>query len=234
MVDQTGRRYGNECLPYDRFGRIMAEAPERIPSWFVFDNSEGGRLPAIAMPEGDPADHLAAGTWVTADTIDGLATAIGVDPAVLTETVERFNGFAAAGVDKDFGRGEDEYDTFFAGGSGPNKALTPVERAPYFAARFVLSDLGTKGGLVTDEAGRVLDEATGSPIPGLYATQQLGRVGLRVALPGTRRTARCGDGVRLARGSRPGGPVAQVRPLRRRGARAPSRTPCPGPAPARG
>ena len=170
MVDQTGRRYGNECLPYDRFGRIMAEAPERIPSWFVFDNSEGGRLPAIAMPEGDPADHLAAGTWVTSETIDGLATAIGVDPAVLTETVERFNHFAATGVDKDFGRGEDEYDTFFAGGSGPNKALTPVERAPYFAARFVLSDLGTKGGLVTDEAGRVLDEATGSPIPGLYAT----------------------------------------------------------------
>jgi 3-oxosteroid 1-dehydrogenase len=89
---------------------------------------------------------------------------------VLTETVERFNRFAAAGVDKDFGRGEDEYDTFFAGGSGPNKALTPIERAPYFAARFVLSDLGTKGGLVTDEAGRVLDAATGSPIPGLYAT----------------------------------------------------------------
>ncbi|RHW26732.1 FAD-dependent oxidoreductase [Nocardioides immobilis] len=170
MVDQTGRRYGNECLPYDRFGRIMAEAPERIPSWFVFDNREGGRLPAIAMPEGDPADHLAAGTWVTADTVADLARAIDVDPAVLTATVERFNGFAESGVDEDFGRGEDEYDTFFAGGTGPNKALTPIDQAPYVAARFVLSDLGTKGGLVTDEAGRVQDAATGRPIPGLYAT----------------------------------------------------------------
>jgi 3-oxosteroid 1-dehydrogenase len=170
MVDQSGRRYGNECLPYDRFGRIMAEAPERIPSWFVFDNREGGRLPAIAMPEGDPAEHLAAGTWVTAASIEDLATAIGVDPAVLTETVDRFNGFAEAGVDEDFGRGQDEYDTFFAGGTGPNKALTPVDQAPYFAARFVLSDLGTKGGLVTDAAGRVADAATGEPIPGLYAT----------------------------------------------------------------
>lgn len=170
MVDQTGRRYGNECLPYDRFGRIMAEAPERIPSWFVFDNREGGRLPAIAMPEGDPAEHLAAGTWVTAESIEDLAAAIGVDPAVLTETVDRFNRFAEAGVDEDFGRGEDEYDTFFAGGTGPNKALTPVDQAPYFAARFVLSDLGTKGGLVTDAAGRVADAATGDPIPGLYAT----------------------------------------------------------------
>lgn len=170
MVDQTGRRYGNECLPYDRFGRIMAEAPERIPSWFVFDSREGGRLPAIAMPEGDPADHLAAGTWVTAGTLAELATEIDVDPAVLTTTVERFNGFAASGVDEDFGRGEDEYDTFFAGGSGPNKALTPVDQPPYVAARFVLSDLGTKGGLVTDEAGRVLDAATGAPVPGLYAS----------------------------------------------------------------
>jgi len=170
MVDQTGRRYGNECLPYDRFGRIMAAAPERIPSWFVFDDREGGRLPAIAMPEGDPADHLAAGTWVTADSIADLATAIGVDPAVLTATVDRFNGFAGSGVDEDFGRGEDEYDTFFAGGTGPNKALTPVDRPPYVAARFVLSDLGTKGGLVTDSAGRVLDAATRAPIPGLYAT----------------------------------------------------------------
>ena len=65
MVDQTGRRYANECLPYDRFGREMAKAPERIPSWYVFDSREDGRLPAIAMPEGDPAAHLAAGTWVT-------------------------------------------------------------------------------------------------------------------------------------------------------------------------
>ncbi|MDZ5622582.1 FAD-dependent oxidoreductase [Nocardioides sp. HM23] len=170
MVDQTGRRYANECLPYDRFGRIMAAAPERIPSWFVFDNREGGRLPAIAMPEGDPAEHLAAGTWVTAESIEDLAEAIGVEPAVLTETVGRFNGFAAAGVDEDFGRGEDEYDTFFAGGTGPNKALTPIDQPPYYAARFVLSDLGTKGGLVTDSAGRVLDAATEAAIPGLYAT----------------------------------------------------------------
>ncbi|MCL2613218.1 MAG: FAD-dependent oxidoreductase [Nocardioidaceae bacterium] len=168
MVDSTARRYGNECLPYDRFGRIMAQAPERIPSWFVFDSREGGRLPAIAMPEGDPAEHLAAGTWVRADTIEELAVAAGLPADVLAETVDRFNGFAATGKDEDFGRGEDEYDTFFAGGGDPSKALVPVDQAPFYAARFVLSDLGTKGGLVTDAAGRVLD-GEGSPIPGLYA-----------------------------------------------------------------
>ncbi|MCW2781766.1 MAG: fumarate reductase/succinate dehydrogenase flavoprotein domain protein [Marmoricola sp.] len=169
MVDATGRRYANECLPYDRFGREMAKAPERIPSWFVFDSAEGGRLPAIAMPEGVPAEHLAAGTWVQADTIAELAGLIGVPAGNLVETVQRFNGFAATGTDDDFGRGNDEYDTFFAGGAGPNKALAPVEQGPFFAARFVLSDLGTKGGLVTDVAGRVL-RPDGSTIAGLYAS----------------------------------------------------------------
>jgi 3-oxosteroid 1-dehydrogenase len=168
MVDAHGRRYANECLPYDRFGRLMAQADDRVPSWFVFDSREGGRLPAIAMPEGDPADHLAAGTWRQADTLAELADGIGVPADELAATVERFNGFAATGVDEDFGRGDDEYDTFFATGEGLNKALVPLDAPPYFAARFVLSDLGTKGGLVTDGAGRVL-RTDGAPIPGLYA-----------------------------------------------------------------
>lgn len=169
MVDADARRYGNECLPYDRFGRVMAQAPERVPSWYLFDSREDGRLPAIAMPEGDAAAHLAAGTWVRADSLAELAAATGLDADALAATVERFNGFAATGVDADFGRGDDEYDTFFAGGEGPNKALTPLDRPPFYAARFVLSDLGTKGGLVTDARGRVLDHA-GTAIPGLYAT----------------------------------------------------------------
>jgi 3-oxosteroid 1-dehydrogenase len=168
MVDQTGRRYANECLPYDRFGREMAKAPERIPSWYVFDTREEGRLPAIAMPEGDPAAHLEAGTWVSAATVAELATAAGLPVDALVETVERFNDYAEKGVDEEFGRGEDEYDTFFAGGHGPNKALSPCDAPPYYAARFVLSDLGTKGGLVTDAAGRVL-RGDGTPIAGLYA-----------------------------------------------------------------
>jgi 3-oxosteroid 1-dehydrogenase len=167
IVDQGGRRYANECLPYDRFGRAMAAEPGRIPSWFVFDSREGGRLPAIAMPEGLPEEHLAAGTWVRAESLEELAERL--DLPDLVGTVARFNGFAERGIDDDFGRGSDEYDTFFAGGDGPNKALVPLEQAPYFAARLVLSDLGTKGGLVTDARGRVL-RPDGGVIAGLYAT----------------------------------------------------------------
>lgn len=168
VVDGNGRRYANECLPYDQMGRQMAAAPERIPSWVVFDARSDGSLPAISLPGGRPEDHLAAGTWVSAGSVEELAERIDVPPAELAATVERFNTFAASGVDEDFHRGEDQYDRFFAAGDGPNPALVPLDTAPYYAARLLLSDLGTKGGLRTDTAGRVLG-GDGSPLQGLYA-----------------------------------------------------------------
>lgn len=163
VVDGRGRRYANESLPYDQFGRQMAADPVRVPSFLVFDASSGDRLPAISLPGGTAAEHLAAGTWVRADSLDELAERLGLPASGLRETVARFNALAAAGTDDDFGRGHDEYDRYFA-----EAALVPVENPPFLAARLVLSDLGTKGGLVTDTEARVLDTA-GRPLPGLYA-----------------------------------------------------------------
>ena len=50
---------------------------------------------------------------LSADTLAGLATKIGIDPARLQATVEKFNGFARAGVDGDFGRGNSAYDRYY-------------------------------------------------------------------------------------------------------------------------
>ncbi|WP_248964143.1 FAD-dependent oxidoreductase [Sphaerisporangium perillae] len=169
IVDGTGARFANESLPYDRMGREMAAAPGRIPAYLIFDSRFGGRLPAISLPALPAEEHLRAGTWVRAGDLEELAGRLGVPPEALTATVERFNGFAARGVDEDFHRGEDPYDRFFTGGSeSPNPCLVPVDRPPYYAARVVLGDLGTKGGLRTDPDGRVLDRDD-RPIPGLYA-----------------------------------------------------------------
>ncbi|MER2138232.1 MAG: FAD-binding protein [Arthrobacter sp.] len=171
MVDAAGKRFANESLPYDRMGRIMAAEPAaRIPSWIIFDSRFGGELPAIMRPDNTaPAEHLAAGTWVQADSLEELAERTDLDPQALTATVTRFNGFAQTGVDEDFHRGEDPYDLFFAvPGAGPNPALVPLAEPPYFAARVVLSDLGTKGGVRTDNDARVLT-SDGDPLPGLYA-----------------------------------------------------------------
>jgi 3-oxosteroid 1-dehydrogenase len=44
-----------------------------------------------------------------------------------------------------------------------------LEKPPFYAVEFYPRDVGTCGGLVTDEHARVLT-TQGKPIPGLYAT----------------------------------------------------------------
>ena len=176
VVDGAGRRFANESLPYDRMGRAMAAAhagTPGAPACLVFDSRWDGALPAITVPPGRPEEHLAAGTWVRADTLPELAARLGMPADELARTVDRFNAFAASGTDEDHGRGEDPYDLFFAERgpartSGPNPCLVPLDRPPYYAARLVLADLGTKGGLRTDTSARVLDTRD-RPVPGLYA-----------------------------------------------------------------
>jgi 3-oxosteroid 1-dehydrogenase len=94
-----------------------------------------------------------------------LASAIGVPQANLEATVGRFNELVAGGLDADFGRGNEAYDCAFSGGKPP---LVAIDKPPFHAAAFGLSDLGTKGGLRTDAHARVLN-ASRQPIPGLYA-----------------------------------------------------------------
>lgn len=172
MVDDAGARFVNESLPYDRCARAMIEHGAEV-AHLIFDSSEGGILPAFAIPEVAAAEHLAAGTWVAAPTIEGVAERIGVASDALRATVDEFNRFAADGVDEAFHRGEDAFDLFFCppgdGNDRPvNPALRPIVKPPFYAARIVVSDLGTKGGVRTDIDARAL-RSDGSPIEGLYA-----------------------------------------------------------------
>jgi 3-oxosteroid 1-dehydrogenase len=50
----------------------------------------------------------------------------------------------------------------------PNPTLAPLERAPFYAFPIYPGDIGTSGGLMTDEYARVLD-ADQQPIARLYA-----------------------------------------------------------------
>jgi 3-oxosteroid 1-dehydrogenase len=112
---------------------------------------------------------VSAGLLVEAPTLESLAAKIDIDPVRLGATAERFNGFARTGVDQDFGRGRTVYDNYYGDPRvKPNPNLGPLEKAPFRAVRVYPGDLGTKGGLRTDEHARVLRE-NGTAIPGLYA-----------------------------------------------------------------
>lgn len=171
FVDAHGDRFVNESLPYDRLGRIvidrMSEGRVRLPYWMIYDDREGERPPvgSTSVPMGQTEDYSNAGLWRSADTLEELAEKIGLPADRLAATVKQFNSFATSGADEDFHRGDEPYDRFFTGGSSP---LVPIEKGPFHAAAFGISDLGTKGGLRTDPSARVLD-VSGDVIPGLYA-----------------------------------------------------------------
>jgi len=142
-----------------------------IPAWLVFDQRYRDRYVFAGLPphRALPRRWYEAGALVRAGDLAGLARAAGVDADGLVKTVTRFNEFAAAGRDEEFGRGDSAYDRYYGDPRvRPNPNLAPLTRPPFYAARLVPGDLGTKGGLRTDERARVLRE-DGTVIPGLYA-----------------------------------------------------------------
>jgi 3-oxosteroid 1-dehydrogenase len=172
IVDQTGQRYMNESESYIDIGHDMLardRVAPAIPSWLVTDRRHGRRYLNTFLIGAGGRWARENGSVVQAPTLEELADALGIDRVVLRATIERFNGFARAGVDRDFQRGRTAYDRYYGDPTvRPNPNLAPLEVGPFTAYRIVPSDLGTKGGLVTDEHARVLD-AAGAVIPGLYA-----------------------------------------------------------------
>ncbi|MEU2092125.1 3-oxosteroid 1-dehydrogenase [Nocardia beijingensis] len=175
MVNHAGERFVNESAPYVNVVHTMYEQEAagvgHIPAHFIMDQRFRdrylflGNFPKRPLPQ----KYLDAGIIRQAGTLAELAAKIGVPPAALAATVERFNGFARAGRDEDFRRGDSAYDRYYGDPTvRPNPCLAPLEQGPFYAVEMVPGDLGTKGGLVTDEHARVLD-SDDQPIPGLYA-----------------------------------------------------------------
>jgi 3-oxosteroid 1-dehydrogenase len=170
VVDSRGDRYTNESASYIDFGHAMLERDKSvpaIPSWLIVDVRHRRRYLFNAFLTGTKKMR-AAGTVRSAPTIEELAGVLGMEPARLRATVDRFNGFARRGVDEDFGRGRTAYDNYYGDPRvKPNPNLGPLEKGPFTAVQLVPGDLGTKGGLLTDADARVIG-ADDAPIPGLY------------------------------------------------------------------
>ncbi|MBM3678002.1 MAG: FAD-binding protein, partial [Actinobacteria bacterium] len=173
IVDQSGERFVNESASYVDVGHAILERDRltpAIPSWLIMDARHRRRYAFGAFPPGrTPKAAIGSGFVVKAGSIAALAAATGIDGDGLRRTIDRFNGFARTGVDEDFRRGSNVYDTYYGDPRvRPNPNLGPIGNAPFWAVKVFPGDLGTKGGLVTDVDGRVL-RPDGSAIGGLYA-----------------------------------------------------------------
>lgn len=171
-VDSGGRRFCNESNSYVEVGKAMY-ANKAVPCWMIFDEGYVRRYVAGTNPvkrEHLPPQLVESGAVKRAETLTDLARQIELPAEELVRTVQRFNRFAAKGLDPDFGRGQSAYnDCLGDPGYRPNAAVGPLDRAPYYATRVLPADVGTCGGVITNEYAQVLDEQD-RVIEGLYAT----------------------------------------------------------------
>ena len=131
-------------------------------------NAHAGCSWANLMPEEvggylwsqDNQAELDRGWIIKGDTLADIAGSIGVDPAKLEATIEKYNADCAAGHD-DFGRSADK--------------MQPLGDGPYYAIELSLSVIYSIGGLTTDELGRTLSWRD-EPIPRLYSAGNIGQV----------------------------------------------------------
>ena len=170
MVNRSGRRFCNEAANYSALGGVFHQFDPatydyaNLPAFLIFDAQYAARYPLGTRQPGQPMPE-----WVKrADTLEGLAAQIGLDPVALEQTVARFNAHADAGHDPDFGRGTSAYDHFYGDRSREGTAVTlgAIREAPFYAVEIASGLLGTNGGPRTDGQARILGH-DGAPIPGL-------------------------------------------------------------------
>lgn len=160
MVNREGRRFIDETIEYSVLAAVLDEQPGQ-DCFAIFD--EASRLaskttqyrPAPNWTADRLLDHVEAGTLVSAPTLEALAERLGLPPARLATTADRYNALAGAGNDEDYFK--------------PGAMLRPVREGPFYAAHIragIICWTGT--GIRIDTRARVLG-ADDRPIPGLYA-----------------------------------------------------------------
>jgi hypothetical protein len=108
----------------------------------------------------DNSAELAKGWIKKADTITELAGKIGLDPAAVEDSVNKWNGHYAAGKDTEFGR---------------TRMLSPVEAPPFYAMELSPVFLNTQGGPRRNGRGQIV-RPNGEAIFRLYSAGELGSI----------------------------------------------------------
>ncbi|WP_302397750.1 FAD-dependent oxidoreductase [Eggerthella sinensis] len=147
IVDALGHRFAREDDVNAAANACYTE--ERGYWWTVFGKqlTESSQSRSIAEVTSKNAKRL-IGPF---DTLDELAAGMGISADVLNDTFDRYGEFAKAGKDDDFGR------TMF---------LEELE-GPYYALKQVPQRYKTRGGVKTDQTGRVLS-VVGAALPNVY------------------------------------------------------------------
>ena len=150
LVNQQGLRFTNELLTRDAVSAAEL-AQEGQYAYILFDQNLRDHLKAIEK-------YVKAELTVQADTIEGLAEQLGIDPATLAKTLADWNEIVKNQRDPDFGRT-----------TGMNADLTTP---PYYAIKIAPGIHHTMGGVKINTAAEVIN-TEGKVIPGLFAAGEV-------------------------------------------------------------
>ena len=159
-VAGSGQRFVREDEPsVDARERALLALPD-MTFWAMFDDGIRRDAPnffttaewdAVAPRFNDRADYRSA------DTVEGLAGAIGVDPTALTATVDAYNDALVKGAPDPLGR---------------KHRPRPLSEPPFYAVRHRGWSIVGFAGLGVDGMLRIVN-ADGRPITGLYAAGEV-------------------------------------------------------------
>lgn len=153
MVDTNGKRFVNEVGSRDE----LAQVAINVGGFFYLIADDKIKETAYNTNQEKLDQQVAVGTLFRDDTIEGLASQIGIDPAVLADTVAKYNSYVDAGEDPEFHKSA--FD------------LKVVE-APFYATPRKPAVHHTMGGLKIDPETRVIN-SDGQVIPGLFAAGEV-------------------------------------------------------------
>jgi succinate dehydrogenase/fumarate reductase flavoprotein subunit len=170
LVNLDGNRFSDESIG-QQVGSTLRNFDVRrhryvnVPCFLVFDQTYLDKYGLGSIQPGQDTPE-----WLIRNkSIKGLAQDLGIDSDGLSKTIRRFNRFAAAGIDQDFGRGEFPFANSVSGDltHKPNPNLGPLDHPPYHGLPLEPAAAGSTR-LVTNEFAQVM-HLRGRPIPGLYA-----------------------------------------------------------------
>lgn len=161
LVNTAGERFADESDSYKVLGSAVLTQPGRT-AFQIFDAVVRARSrPGAPLSDMERLEEL--GHLVSAPTLGALAAGLGIPPADLERTVDRYNRAVSGAGDDAFGR------TGLVNGVG---ALTPIHTPPFYAYAAVTAMTSTFGGLRVAPDAAVL-RVDGSRIEGLYAAGEV-------------------------------------------------------------
>ncbi len=166
IVNKEGKRFIDESLSYKDIGKTSLAQTDSL-GFQVFDQKiHDAAVERVKGLNPEKAlwglDESRRKRLVKGETIEELATKLGIPPATLKATVERYNKGVAAGRDSEFGR------TAIAGAAGK---LIAIDTPPFYCYTSKSLLPGTYGGIAVDENMHVLTKQ--GTVPGLFAAGEI-------------------------------------------------------------